>query len=55
MIVLNFYFTGNGGWIEYNQNGEIITQNFNTPESLYNFIKDNNLSLTYRGCVNCPN
>jgi hypothetical protein len=54
MIVLNFYFTGNGGWVECNQNGKIFTQNFNTAESLYNFIKDNNLPLTYKGCTTCP-
>jgi hypothetical protein len=54
MIILNFYFTENGGWIKYNQNGEVFTQNFDTAESLYNFIKDNDLPLTYKGCVNCP-
>lgn len=54
MIILNFYFTRNGGWIEFDQNGEILTQHFNTSESLYNFIKNNNLPLTYKGCVNCP-
>lgn len=54
MTILNFYFTGTGGWIKYNQNGEIITQNFDAPESLHNFIKNNNLPLTYKGCINCP-
>jgi len=53
MIVLNFYFTGTGGWIEYNQNGQIIKQTFNTAQSLYLFIKENNLPLVYKHCPNC--
>jgi len=53
MIVINFYFTDNGGWIEYSQNGQIIKQTFNTAESLHLFIKNNNLPLTYKGCVTC--
>jgi hypothetical protein len=53
MIVLDFYFIGTGGWIEYSQNGQIIKQTFDTSESLSNFIKDNNLPLIYKGCVDC--
>ncbi len=53
MTVINFYFTGTGGWIEYSQNGQIIKQIFDTAESLHNFIKDNDLPLTYKGCINC--
>ena len=53
MIVLDFYFMATGGWIKYDQNGEIITQTFDTAQSLHLFIKDNNLPLTYKGCVNC--
>jgi hypothetical protein len=53
MIVINFYFTDNGGWIEYSQNGQITKQTFNTAESLHLFIKNNNLPLTYKGCVTC--
>ena len=33
MIVINFYFTSNGGWIKYIQNNETIIQNFDTAES----------------------
>jgi hypothetical protein len=54
MTILNFYFTNSGGWIEYSQNGQITKQTFDTSESLYKFIKDNNLPLTYRGCTSCP-
>ena len=53
MIVINFYFTDLGGWIEYVQNEQIIKQNFDTSESLYDFIKNNNLPLTYYGCLTC--
>lgn len=53
MTIINFYFTSNGGWIEYIQNNETITQNFDTAESLENFIKSNNLGLTYNGCTDC--
>ena len=53
MIVINFYFTENGGWIEYSQNGQTITQTFDTAESLYNFIQVNNLPLTYTACQSC--
>jgi hypothetical protein len=53
MIVINFYFIGTGGWIEYIQNGQIIKQTFDTSESLSNFIKDNNLPLIYKNCPNC--
>jgi hypothetical protein len=53
MIVLNFYFTGTGGWIEYLQNEQTIKELFDTSESLYDFIKKNNLSLTYSGCSTC--
>jgi|LakMenEpi03Aug12_release.lakeMendotaPanAssembly.Ray.scaffolds.fasta_scaffold500143_2 hypothetical protein len=53
MIVINFYFTNLGGWIEYFQNGQTIKELFDTSESLYDFIKNNNLPLTYSGCVNC--
>ena len=53
MIVTNFYFTNLGGWIEYVQNEQIIKQNFDTSESLYDFIKSNNLPLTYYGCLTC--
>lgn len=55
MIVINFYFTGTGGWIEYLQNGQIMKKTFDTAESLYNFIKNNNLPLIYSSCVNCTN
>jgi len=53
MIVTNFYFTGTGGWIEYIQNGQTTKKSFDTSESLYNFIKNNNLPLTYSGCLTC--
>jgi len=53
MIVLNFYFMETGGWIEYLQNGQTIKEVFETSESLHNFIKDNNLPLTYSGCMTC--
>lgn len=53
MTVINFYFTDLGGWIEYVQNEQIIKQNFDTSESLYNFINNNNLPLTYSGCLTC--
>jgi hypothetical protein len=53
MIVLNFYFTETGGWIEYIQNGQTIKEFFDTPKSLYDFIKNNNLPLTYSGCLTC--
>lgn len=54
MIVLDFYFTGTGGWIEYSQNGQITIQTFDTAQSLHLFIKENNLPLTYKGCTTCP-
>lgn len=54
MTVINFYFTGTGGWIEYSQNGQTITQTFYTAQSLHLFIKENNLPLTYKGCLTCP-
>ena len=53
MIVLNFYFTDDGGWIEYLQNNQTIKQTFDTAQSLHDFIKVNNLPLTYKGCINC--
>ena len=53
MIVTNFYFTSLGGWIEYIQNGQTIKELFDTSESLYDFIKNNNLPLTYSGCLTC--
>jgi hypothetical protein len=53
MIVINFYFTGTGGWIEYSQNKQITIQTFSSAESLHNFIKDNDLPLTYKGCISC--
>lgn len=53
MTIINFYFTGTGGWIEYSQNGQIIKQIFDTSESLRNFINDNNIPLLYEHCPNC--
>jgi hypothetical protein len=53
IIIIDFYFTNSGGWIEYSQNGEIIRQTFDTAESLHRFIKYKNLPLTYKGCTSC--
>ncbi len=53
MIVLNFNFTNSGGWIEYIQDEQIIKESFDTSESLHKFINDNNIPLTYSGCLTC--
>lgn len=50
MIIKNFYFTDTQSWIEYEENGVIIRQNFNTSQETINFIQQNNLPLTYMGC-----
>lgn len=54
MIVINFYFTNGGGWIECLENEQITKYTFDTPQSLHLFIKENNLPLTYKGCPTCP-
>lgn len=53
MIVVNFYFSPDEKWIEYSLNGETIKQYFITAQELRDFIRDNNLKLTYQGCFNC--
>jgi hypothetical protein len=51
MIVIGFYFDNNGGWIEYSQDGQIVKQEFTSGDEVQQFIKANNLPLTYKGCV----
>jgi hypothetical protein len=53
MIVLDFYFMATGGWIEYSLNGQVEKKYFDTAEELRTFIRENNLKLTYQGCINC--
>lgn len=53
MIVISFYFDDNGGWIEHSQGGIISKTIFNSGDEVRQFITDNNLTLTYKGCVNC--
>lgn len=53
MIVLNFYFSEQEKWIEYDLDGSIIRRDFNSEADLREFIEVNNLPLTYKGCVNC--
>jgi hypothetical protein len=53
MIVINFYFSDPEKWIEYNLNGQITKQYFQSAQELRDFIRDNNLKLTYQGCFNC--
>ena len=53
MIVINFYFSPDEKWIEYNLNGEVIKQYFFSDQDLRTFISNNNLGLTYQGCLNC--
>ena len=55
MNILGFYFTGEGGWIEYSENGQVIKQTFESAESLHDFIINNNIPLSYSGCLNCSN
>jgi len=40
MIVINFYFSNNEKWIEYNLNDQTIKTFFETDDELKEFIKD---------------
>jgi hypothetical protein len=53
MIVTNFYFSSNEKWIEFIKDGETIKEFFYTDEDVKTFIKDNNLNLTYKTCLDC--
>lgn len=53
MIILQYYFDNNGGWLEYLQNDETIRVDFSDGEEIQQFIIDNNLKITYKGCPNC--
>lgn len=53
MIIIGFYFDNNGGWIDHSQNGIISRTTFNSGDEIKQFIKDNNLPLTYKGCIDC--
>jgi hypothetical protein len=53
MIVLNFYFSEQEKWIEYELNGSVIREEFVSESELRNFIEVNNLPLTYKGCTDC--
>lgn len=52
MIIIGFYFDNDGGWIEYSQNNIIIKRDFSSGDEIKQFITDNNLPLTYKGCIN---
>ena len=53
MIVINFYFSQKEKWIEYSLDGQITKEYFLTAQELRDFIRINNLNLTYEGCYNC--
>ena len=53
MIIINFYISNNEKWIEYNLNDQIIKTFFETDDELKEFIKNNNLNLIYKECLNC--
>jgi hypothetical protein len=53
MIVINFYFSNTEKWIEYEKEGIVEKKYFDSVQSLEYFIAENDLSLTYQGCVNC--
>jgi hypothetical protein len=52
MIIIEFYFDNDGGWIEYSQDGQIVKQEFTSGDDIVEFIKINNLNLTYKGYIN---
>jgi len=54
MIIIGFYFDNNGGWIEYSQDEITTRKDFNSGDEIKQFIIDNNLNLTYKGCIDCP-
>lgn len=53
MTVINFYFSSDEKWIEYSLDNNITKVFFETANELREFIKENNLNLTYEGCFNC--
>jgi hypothetical protein len=53
MIILEYYFDNNGGWLKYLQNNETIKVEFSNGYEIQQFINTNNLNITYKGCVDC--
>ena len=53
MIIIGFYFDNDGGWIECSQDGVTSRTDFNNGDEIKQFIINNNLNLTYKGCDNC--
>jgi hypothetical protein len=53
MTIIGFYFSSGEKWIEYSSNGITKKDYFNNDEELLEFIRVNNLPLTYKGCTDC--